>query len=51
MQHLRRTATAEELRAMDTVVDFDQPEATCPACGTVFATTANRCPDCGLRFA
>ncbi|MEZ5962900.1 MAG: zinc ribbon domain-containing protein [Planctomycetota bacterium] len=36
---------------MDAVVDFDQAEATCPACGTVFATTANRCPDCGLRFA
>jgi hypothetical protein len=36
---------------MDAVVDFDDAEATCPACGARFATAADRCPDCGLRFA
>jgi hypothetical protein len=50
LEHLRQTATPEELRAFEAVVDFDRPEATCPACGTTFATTTDRCPDCGLRF-
>ena len=30
------------------VVDLDQAEATCPACGHSFATTSTTCPDCGL---
>lgn len=32
------------------VFDTAKAEATCPACGTVFATTAKECPDCGLVF-
>lgn len=38
------------LEAKRHVVDFDAPEAVCPACGTNFATTSARCPDCGLNF-
>jgi hypothetical protein len=49
-EHLRRTATPAELRALEAVVDFDQPEADCPACGARFATSCVACPDCGLRF-
>jgi len=37
-------------RAAARPVDFDAPEATCPACGTTFPTTSPRCPDCGLNF-
>lgn len=32
------------------VVDLNQPEAICPACGTKFKTTLLECPDCGLCF-
>ena len=49
--HVRRTVSAVELAALDAVVDFDQAEATCPACGTSFSTDRASCPDCGLRFA
>ncbi len=37
-------------RAAAQIVDFDAAEATCPACGTAFATTSTRCPECGLNF-
>lgn len=30
--------------------DPSQQEATCPACGTSFATTSSECPECGLCF-
>lgn len=41
----------DELKAVDTVVDLDAEAATCPACGTPFATSdAGRCPECGLNF-
>lgn len=33
------------------VFDPEKEEAQCPACGTVFATSASECPDCGLGFA
>lgn len=35
---------------LESVFDPEQPEATCPACGTRFATTNTECPDCGLGF-
>lgn len=35
---------------VDEVFDTGKAEATCPACGNVFATTAKECPDCGLVF-
>lgn len=40
----------EVARAAAKPVDFDAPEAECPACGTRFQTSASRCPDCGLNF-
>lgn len=33
------------------VFDSSKSEAQCPACGTVFPTSASTCPDCGLGFA
>jgi hypothetical protein len=36
--------------ASDAVIDMSQANATCPACGTEFATTATECPECGLGF-
>lgn len=32
------------------VFDTAKGQATCPACGTSFSTTAKECPDCGLVF-
>lgn len=32
------------------VFNPEAADATCPACGTVFATTAAECSDCGLQF-
>jgi hypothetical protein len=32
------------------VFDREQPQATCPACGTCFDTKLTECPDCGLCF-
>ncbi len=46
----RAAMTDVQRRANDTVVDFNQSETTCPACGTVFRTDQTRCPDCGLKF-
>jgi len=34
----------------NSVFDPSREEATCPACGTNFATTLTSCPDCGLSF-
>jgi hypothetical protein len=34
----------------DSVFDAEAPEATCPACGTVFLPKLGKCPDCGLCF-
>jgi hypothetical protein len=41
--------------AAECAIDLDASEASCPACGATFATaffatTASRCPGCGLRF-
>jgi hypothetical protein len=33
------------------VFDTSKDDAQCPACGTVFKTSASECPDCGLGFA
>ena len=33
------------------VFDPSLDEAQCPACATVFSTTASECPECGLGFA
>ena len=30
------------------VIDFDQPQMTCPACLHEFETGPRECPDCGL---
>ncbi|MEY4630097.1 MAG: hypothetical protein RIQ81_217 [Pseudomonadota bacterium] len=40
-----------DLNLLDKVFDPTQPEATCPACGTQFATAKAECPECGLHFA
>jgi rRNA maturation endonuclease Nob1 len=32
------------------VFDPSKPDATCPACGSVFGTSTAQCPDCGLNF-
>ena len=32
------------------VFDTSKDEAQCPACGTLFKTSATECPDCGLGF-
>lgn len=32
------------------VFDSSREEAQCPACATVFPTSASECPDCGLGF-
>lgn len=32
------------------VFDSSKAEAQCPACSTVFSTSASECPDCGLGF-
>lgn len=32
------------------VFDPEKGQATCPACGTTFATSEKECPDCGLVF-
>lgn len=45
-----RGMSEEERAAAHNVVDFDAEEATCPACGTAFPTTATRCPECDLNF-
>ena len=34
----------------DNVYNPEAAEATCPACGTTFATTLTTCPECGLCF-
>jgi len=31
-------------------IDLNAQTASCPACGASFATSATRCPSCGLRF-
>jgi predicted amidophosphoribosyltransferase len=49
-EHEERHLTPTERSAARAVVDFDAAEATCPACGTQFPTSATRCPDCGLNF-
>lgn len=36
---------------LNAVFDDQNAEATCPACGHVFATTHVECPECGLGFA
>ncbi|NRA65376.1 MAG: hypothetical protein HRU19_12895 [Pseudobacteriovorax sp.] len=35
----------------DSTYNPDLPEATCPACSTVFSTQLTECPECGLRIA
>lgn len=40
-----------DLSLADQVFDPSRAEATCPACGTSFATSCHECPDCGLSFA
>ena len=32
------------------VIDTSKEEAQCPACGSMFSSTAVECPDCGLGF-
>ncbi len=40
----------EALSIAEGAVDLDAPEATCPACGEPFQTSALACASCGLRF-
>jgi hypothetical protein len=35
---------------LNQVFDTSKEDATCPACGTQFKTSAKECPDCGLVF-
>jgi hypothetical protein len=39
-----------DFEQISSVFDQNQSEATCPACGTHFATTHTECPECGLVF-
>ena len=39
-----------DLSIINEVFDSSKPEATCPACGTLFKTTNVQCPECGLQF-
>lgn len=39
------------LDIMNAVFDPNQKTATCPACGTNFATSSSECPECGLVLA
>ena len=49
--HWNSELADDERVAVETVVDFDAEETTCPACGTAFPTSgAERCPECGLNF-
>lgn len=52
--HTERERSLEGLNVdasrLDSVFDPSLAEATCPACGTCFATTSSECPDCGLIF-
>lgn len=51
-EHRRTHAGLEfDPEIVSQVYDADAAEATCPACGTRFATTHQECPDCGLSFA
>lgn len=49
-----RMAVLQDLGAdpelLEQVFDTSKATATCPACGTEFATTAAECPECGLGF-
>ncbi len=46
-----RGMTDQDRDAMETVVDFDADETTCPACGHAFPPAGvSACPDCGLSF-
>lgn len=37
-----------DVKIANSVFDPSKATATCPACGTEFATTHTECPDCGL---
>lgn len=51
-EHQKRHAGLEfDPELVGQVFDRDAGEATCPACGTKFATSQDECPDCGLSFA
>jgi hypothetical protein len=50
--HLDAMVDNSGLPRVESTVDLDAEEATCPACQTPFKTAdAERCPECGLRFA
>lgn len=50
-EHKRRHAGLEfDPQQISQVFDTSAAEATCPACGTRFATSHHECPDCGLSF-
>lgn len=40
----------EMIKHAGEVFDTAKDQATCPACGTSFSTSAKECPDCGLVF-
>jgi len=42
--------TAVNWDLLGQVFDPAKSDATCPACGTSFATSLGSCPDCGLCF-
>jgi hypothetical protein len=50
-QHQRLMAGLEyDAKLFEEVFDPSKAEATCPCCGTSFATSEQACPDCGLVF-
>ena len=46
----REEVGSEGHQAAVRVADFDGETTECPACGEIFATTEQRCPECGLNF-
>ncbi|MCC7011751.1 MAG: hypothetical protein IT454_04235 [Planctomycetes bacterium] len=49
-EHWGREIDPSALARASGEINLDADEATCPACGEAFKTSAAKCPSCGLRF-
>jgi hypothetical protein len=50
-EYIKSTALeSHDLRQARAVLDDQNPETLCPACGCRFPTTVGACPECGLCF-
>jgi hypothetical protein len=48
--HFTHGMTDRERASVETVIDLDADENTCPACLEPFRGHPSRCPSCGLRI-